>query len=51
MWESFVAFNVNAVSNFLYMLTSNFWFAFLLIGVIGTIVLNLKEEIDSSEKC
>ena len=48
MWSSFVAFNINAANNFLYMLTSNFCFFFLLVGVIGTIVLQMKEEIDLS---
>lgn len=46
--ESFLAFNQNALSNFAYMLTSNFWFSFLLIGVIGTIILYLKEEVDTA---
>lgn len=46
MLNSFIAFHVNAVSNFIYMITSNLWFLLLLIGVTGTIILNLKEEID-----
>lgn len=50
MWESFRAFNINATNNFLYMLTSNFWFLFLLVGVIGTIILLLKEQIDTSAR-
>lgn len=48
LMESFLAFNQNALSNFAYMLTSNFWFSFLLIGVIGTIILYLKEEVDTA---
>lgn len=48
MWDSFKAFNINATNNFLYMLTSNFWFLFLFVAVIGTIVLLMKEEIDTS---
>lgn len=48
MFESFRAFNVNAANNFLYMLTSNLWIFLIIIGVIGTIVLQLKDEIDSS---
>lgn len=48
MLRSFIAFNINAANNFLYMLTSNFWFIFLLIGVIGTIILLMKEEIDTA---
>ena len=45
MLNSFLAFHVNAVSNFAYMVTSNLWFILLIIGVVGTIALNLKEEI------
>lgn len=48
MLSSFLAFHVNAVSNFAYMVTSNLWFLLLIIGVVGTIALNLKEEIDVS---
>ena len=48
MWDSFVAFHVNAVSNFAWMVSSNWWFLLLIIGVVGTIALNLKEEIDVS---
>lgn len=48
MWESFIAFNKNAASNFMYMITSNFWFLFLLVAVIGTIVLQLKDQIDNA---
>ena len=44
--KSFLAFNQNAVSNFLYLLRSN-GFSFLLVfGVLGTILLLLKEEYD-----
>lgn len=46
--NSFVAFNVNAVNNFIYMLTSNLSFFLIVGGVIGTIVLQLKEEVDIS---
>ena len=45
-WNSFVAFNVNAANNFMYMLTSNFWFIFLLIAVVGTVILQLKDQVD-----
>lgn len=46
--NSFIAFNINAVNNFIYILTSNLWFFLIIIGVIGTIALQLKEEIDDS---
>lgn len=48
MWKSFVAFNINGINNILYILFSNFWFFLIIIGVIGTIILLLKEEIDTS---
>lgn len=48
MLNSFFAFHVNAVSHFVYMISSNLWFLLLLVGVIGTIILLLKEEIDTS---
>lgn len=46
--NSFIAFNINAVNNFIYILTSNLWFFLIIIGVVGTIALQLKEEIDDS---
>lgn len=48
MLEQFWAFNKNAAYNFIYMLTSNFWFLFLLLAVIGTVVLQLMDQIDKS---
>ena len=48
MWQSFLAFNQNAVSNFIYLMTSNVWFMLLLIGMAGTVFLQLKDEIDKS---
>lgn len=48
MLDSFFAFHLNAISNFIYMITSNLWFLLLLFGVIGTIILLLKEEVDTS---
>lgn len=47
MLDSFIAFNINGISNFIYMITSNLWFLLLLVGVVGTIVLLLKEEVDT----
>ena len=46
MLKSFIAFNINAGNHFIYMITSNLWFMLLLIGVIGTKILLLKEEVD-----
>jgi len=50
MWQSFRAFNINAINNFIYIITSNLWFFLIIIGVIGTIILLLKEEVDISVK-
>ena len=48
MLDSFLAFHLNAISNFIYMISSNLWFLLLLFGVLGTIILLLKEEVDTS---
>lgn len=48
LWEQFAAFHVNAATNFAYLLTTNFWFIFLIIAVVGTIILLLKEQVDDS---
>ena len=48
MLESFLAFNQNALSNFAYMMKSNLWLSLMLVGVIGTIVLLMKEEVDTA---
>lgn len=31
MLDSFIAFNINGISNFIYMITSNLWFLLLLV--------------------
>ena len=46
--DSFFAFNINAVNNFLYMISSNLWFFLIIFGAIGTIILLLKEEVDTA---
>ena len=46
--SDFIVFNINAISNFMYFLFTNIWFLFLGIGTAGTIILRLKEEIDTS---
>ena len=46
--KSFIAFNINAISNFLYILSSNIFFFMLIVSVVGTIILLLKDEIDDS---
>lgn len=46
--KDFLVFNINAFSNFLYLLVTNIWFLMLGIGAAGTAVLRLKDRIDSS---
>lgn len=46
--RDFIAFNINAISYFVYMLITNVWFLLLGVGATGTIILRLKEEIDTS---
>lgn len=50
MLNSFKAFNINGFNNLIYMFTSNFWSLFMVVGVIGIIILSLKETIDTSIK-
>ena len=48
-WASFQAFNFNAVSHFLYLLQSNTFFLFMMAGVIGTVALGMKEQVDNAD--
>ena len=48
MLQSFIAFHVNGVSNIIYLITHNFWIFLIIFGLFGTILLNLKEEVDMS---
>lgn len=48
MLASFLAFNINALNNFIYLLTSNLWSFLMIIALAGTVILRLKEEIDMS---
>ena len=48
LFRSFLAFNINGINYFIYMLTSNFWLFLIVIGMAGTIALLLKEEVDTS---
>lgn len=42
------AFHMNAFSNLLYIFITNIWFILLGIGTAGTILLRLKDKIDTS---
>lgn len=46
MFSSFLAFNMNALSNFIYMVTSNGWMFLMIFSLFGTLVLRLKEQVD-----
>lgn len=48
MWESFLAFNQNAIYNFAYLVSTNLAILLMLVGVIGISVLLLKEEVDTA---
>ena len=48
MLDSFIAFNINGINFLIYMLTSNFWLFLLILGMVGTIILQLKAEIDTA---
>lgn len=45
--DSFYAFNVNAWMNIVYVFRSNFWLVLIAASAIATIVLSLKEEVES----
>lgn len=48
--KSLIAFHVNGISNIAYLLTSNFWIFLLIFGLIGTVLLNLKEEVEMANR-
>lgn len=47
-FHDFFVFNNNALSNFIYLVTSNALFIVLIIGFIGTVFLGLKELVDNA---
>lgn len=48
MLTSFIAFNVNAVNYFIYLITSDLSLFLVIIACIGTIILKVKNEVDVS---
>ena len=48
MIESFWAFNYNALTNILYLFKSNLWIILLAVSMLASIILRLKEEVDTS---
>ena len=47
-WEAFVTFNTNGLSYLLYTLMNNWWFILLSVGVIASIAIMLREEIENT---
>ena len=48
LWDSFLAFNINAFSNLVYELTTNWCFAVILVAMVITIVLSMKSEVETA---
>ncbi len=46
IWQSFLAFNQNALSNLFYMCSQNGWFFILAACAVVTIILNCKEALE-----
>lgn len=44
--QSFLAFNVNAFNNLLYITKTNLWIILTIVGATAIIVMNVKEEIE-----
>lgn len=43
---SFIAFNINAFNNLIYIIQSNLWIVLSIVGAIAIIVMNVGEEIE-----
>ena len=48
MIHDFLAFNANAFRHLVYLFSSNLWMILLLAAMVGTVVLRLKETVDTS---
>lgn len=44
--ESFIAFNINAFNNLLYIVETNLWIILSIVGAVAIVIMNLKEEIE-----
>lgn len=44
IWESFVAFHINAINNLRYILMNNSWFLLILTSCICTMILSWREK-------
>ena len=50
LFDSFVTFNINAFSSLSYLFMTNWWFFFIALGAILSMVMMLRDEIDSIVK-
>ena len=48
--ESFAAFNINAFSSLTYLFMTNWWFLLIAIGAVLSMVMMLKDEVESVVK-
>lgn len=44
--QSFIAFNINAFNNLLYITETNLWIILTIIGAIAIVIMNVREEIE-----
>mgnify|MGYP006867971614 CR=1 FL=1 len=44
--QSFMAFNVNAFNNMIYVTKTNLWIILTIVGAIAIVAMNIKEEIE-----
>lgn len=44
--QSFLAFNINAFNNLIYIMETNLWIILTMFGAIAIIIMNVKEEIE-----
>lgn len=48
IWNAFAAFNVNGITNLLFAIKSNWWFLLISAGAVCSMILSLKEEIETT---
>ena len=44
--QSFIAFNINAFNNLLYITETTLWIILTIIGAIAIVIMNVREEIE-----
>lgn len=48
IFESFKAFNINGLNYLIFMIKSNIWVIIMMFAVIGTVIMELKAEVDKA---